>query len=234
MAYLKRRFINVGWMTFVRSTTNCVRMRPLGMKTPASLWHPSMRRYDPNPPAWQYPEGAEVRRLESTGQLLLNGRRWQVAGPLCQRTGATGATRSADPGVLLRYSHPRTRPGQGAERKRRRHNRLGKRKAFPTFPSCGWRRPIRLKKPISVKDVWRRFVKDVPELYNFSRAVSQSKYVGLYRLREKLWCRVPAPDFQSGEAGFQTRLKAGVTKFGALALVPGRLPSGRRLFPQPL
>jgi len=30
---------------------------------------------------------------------------------------------------------------------------------------------------------------------------------------------VPAPDFKSGEVGFQTRLNARVIKFGALALV---------------
>jgi transposase InsO family protein len=71
------------WLDDFRQEYNHLRPHEaLGMKTPASLWHPSVRRYDPNPPAWQYPEGAEVRRLESTGQLLLHGRRWQVAGPL--------------------------------------------------------------------------------------------------------------------------------------------------------
>jgi transposase InsO family protein len=70
------------WLDDFRQEYNHLRPHEaLGMKTPASLWHPSVRRYDPNPPAWQYPEGAEVRRLESTGQLLLHGRRWQVAGP---------------------------------------------------------------------------------------------------------------------------------------------------------
>ena len=29
----------------------------LGMETPASHWRPSERRYDPNPPAWEYPAG---------------------------------------------------------------------------------------------------------------------------------------------------------------------------------
>jgi transposase InsO family protein len=71
------------WLDNFRQEYNQVRPHEaLGMKTPASLWHPSTRRYDPNPPTWQYPEGAEVRRLESSGQLLLDGRRWQVAGPL--------------------------------------------------------------------------------------------------------------------------------------------------------
>jgi hypothetical protein len=52
------------------------------MQTPASLWKPSLQRYDPDPPSWKYPDGAEVCRLEKTGQLTLNGRRWQVAGAL--------------------------------------------------------------------------------------------------------------------------------------------------------
>ena len=71
------------WLDDFRQEYNHLRRHEaLAMKTPASLWHPSARRYDPSPPAWQYAEGAEVRRLESTGQLLLHGRRWQVAGPL--------------------------------------------------------------------------------------------------------------------------------------------------------
>jgi transposase InsO family protein len=71
------------WLDDFRQEYNHVRPhQALQMKTPASLWHRSARRYDPNPQPWQYPEGADVRRLESTGRLLLNGRRWQVAGPL--------------------------------------------------------------------------------------------------------------------------------------------------------
>lgn len=54
----------------------------LGMKTPASLWTPSPRAYQPHPPEWQYPEGAEVHRLEPGGQLKLDGKRWQLCGPL--------------------------------------------------------------------------------------------------------------------------------------------------------
>ena len=54
------------------------------MQTPASLWQPSPQPYHPDPPPWQYPEQAEIHRLEKTGQLTLNGRRWQVAGPLAE------------------------------------------------------------------------------------------------------------------------------------------------------
>ena len=51
----------------------------LGMKTPASLWHPSERRYQGNPPAWEYEAGAEVRRLGGAGQMTLQGRRWEIS-----------------------------------------------------------------------------------------------------------------------------------------------------------
>jgi transposase InsO family protein len=71
------------WLDDFREDYNHVRPHEaLGMRTPASLWRPSPQRYDPHPPNWQYPEGAEVQRLETTGQLTLHGRRWQVAGPL--------------------------------------------------------------------------------------------------------------------------------------------------------
>ncbi len=71
------------WLDDFRQEYNVVRPHEaLDMKTPASLWKPSLRPYVPDPPPWQYPEGAEVHRLEKTGQLTLNGRRWQVAGAL--------------------------------------------------------------------------------------------------------------------------------------------------------
>jgi hypothetical protein len=73
------------WLDSFRYEYNYLRPHEaLGMKTPASLWQPSLRRYDPNPPAWAYPQGAEVVRLESNGQLKLAGRRWQVAGALAK------------------------------------------------------------------------------------------------------------------------------------------------------
>ena len=41
----------------------------LDMKTPATRYEPSPRKYNPNPPAWEYPEGAHVRRLSVHGCL---------------------------------------------------------------------------------------------------------------------------------------------------------------------
>ncbi len=46
----------------------------LGMKTPASVWIPSPRKYDPQPPPWQYPEGAELVRVRAKGQLWVQGK----------------------------------------------------------------------------------------------------------------------------------------------------------------
>jgi transposase InsO family protein len=73
------------WLDDFRHDYNYIRPhQALGMQTPASLWQPSPQPYDPDPPPWQYPEQAEIHRLEKTGQLTLNGRRWQVAGPLAE------------------------------------------------------------------------------------------------------------------------------------------------------
>ncbi|MBB5065690.1 IS481 family transposase [Granulicella mallensis] len=71
------------WLDAFRHEYNHLRPHEaLGMKTPASRWHKSNKPYDPNPPAWQYPTDAVVQCLEPSGQLKLDGRRWQVCGPL--------------------------------------------------------------------------------------------------------------------------------------------------------
>jgi transposase InsO family protein len=71
------------WLDDFRQDYNHVRPHEaLGMQTPASVWQPSSQPYDPDPSPWLYPDGAEVHRLEKTGQLTLQGRRWQVAGAL--------------------------------------------------------------------------------------------------------------------------------------------------------
>jgi len=71
------------WLDRFRHDHNHLRPHEaLGMRTPASLWRPSTRRYDSCPPQWQYPEGAEVHRLDPIGRIRLGGRRWQVARPL--------------------------------------------------------------------------------------------------------------------------------------------------------
>jgi hypothetical protein len=49
------------------------------MKTPASVWSRSERRYRPNPPVWEYNSGAEVRRLTAQGRLNCEGRSWEIS-----------------------------------------------------------------------------------------------------------------------------------------------------------
>jgi transposase InsO family protein len=67
------------WLDEFREEYNQVRPHEaLGMKTPGSVWYPSPRRYDPNPPEWEYGSGREVERLGPHGQLKLEGRWWQV------------------------------------------------------------------------------------------------------------------------------------------------------------
>jgi transposase InsO family protein len=51
----------------------------LGMRTPASLWKRSARRYQTNPSVWEYQEGAEVRKLTGTGRLSVEGRSWEIS-----------------------------------------------------------------------------------------------------------------------------------------------------------
>jgi transposase InsO family protein len=67
------------WLDEFREEYNQVRPHEaLGMKTPASVWSPSPRRYHPNPLEWEYGSGSEVQRLGPHGQLKLEGRWWQV------------------------------------------------------------------------------------------------------------------------------------------------------------
>ena len=68
------------WLDEFRHEYNHLRPHEaLGMQVPASCWWASARRYDPHPPAWQYPQGAEVKRLGTQGQLKLEGARWEIS-----------------------------------------------------------------------------------------------------------------------------------------------------------
>lgn len=126
------------WLDDFRREYNELRPHEaLAMKTPASVWHRSTRRYEPHPPPWQYPEGAEVRRLESNGRLLLDGHRWQVAGPLAEELVQLVRV---DQRVLVFYCQTLIReldltPGQ--EGKDGGTAALENAQRFPTFPSCG-------------------------------------------------------------------------------------------------
>jgi transposase InsO family protein len=68
------------WLDEFRQEYNQVRPHEaLGMRTPASVWQPSPRKYDPNPSAWEYGAGADVRPISVDGDLYLDGRRWPVS-----------------------------------------------------------------------------------------------------------------------------------------------------------
>ena len=68
------------WLDAYRWEYNHVRPHAaLGMKTPASVWHKSERRYDPRPPRWEYPSGTKVLKLDGTGKMDAYGFRWTVS-----------------------------------------------------------------------------------------------------------------------------------------------------------
>lgn len=62
------------WLDAYRREHNQVRPHEaLGMRTPATLWQPSGKRYDPQPARWQYPAGAEVKQVSGKGYLRIGG-----------------------------------------------------------------------------------------------------------------------------------------------------------------
>jgi hypothetical protein len=52
------------------------------MQTPDSRCRPSARRYDANPPRWEYPTGARVLKVDSQGKLTLAGKNWKISNAL--------------------------------------------------------------------------------------------------------------------------------------------------------
>jgi transposase InsO family protein len=67
------------WLDEFRWEHNQVRPHEaLEMRTPASVWQPSPRAYDPQPPRWEYPAGAHVRRLDADGKVNAFGRTWNI------------------------------------------------------------------------------------------------------------------------------------------------------------
>jgi transposase InsO family protein len=68
------------WLDAYRWEHNHVRPHEaLDMQTPATLWRPSSRRYDPQPPRWEYPKGAWVLKVDSQGKLDIRGQKWKVS-----------------------------------------------------------------------------------------------------------------------------------------------------------
>jgi len=68
------------WLDDYRWEHNHVRPHEaLDMKTPASVWTPSAKRYDPHPPRWEYPTGAWVLKVDCQGKLEIKGRKWTIS-----------------------------------------------------------------------------------------------------------------------------------------------------------
>src|ERR1700733_365218 len=72
------------WLDAHRPEHNHVRPHEaLNMKTPATVWRPSPRRYDPQPPCWEYPAGAWVLKVDPQGKIEVQGRKWKIGKALC-------------------------------------------------------------------------------------------------------------------------------------------------------
>ncbi len=73
-------WLEQSWLDGFRHEYNELRPHEaLGMRTPASLWRPSTRAYDPNPPAWDYGDGAELRKVSGNGHIYVGNRPWKVS-----------------------------------------------------------------------------------------------------------------------------------------------------------
>jgi transposase InsO family protein len=67
------------WLDAYRQEHNHVRPHEaLGMQTPAQLWLPSPRPYRPDPPAWEYPPGAWILKVDCQGTIDIKDRRWRI------------------------------------------------------------------------------------------------------------------------------------------------------------
>jgi hypothetical protein len=74
----------------------------LAMRTPASLWRPSPRRYDPHPPAWDYGPTSELRQVNTDGDIHLAQRKWPLAMALRHQT---VELKRVDQRVLVFFCH---------------------------------------------------------------------------------------------------------------------------------
>jgi transposase InsO family protein len=68
------------WLDAYRQEHNEVRPHEaLRMKTPASVWRPSERKYDPHPPQWEYPTGSWVLKVDPQGKVEVRGWKWKIS-----------------------------------------------------------------------------------------------------------------------------------------------------------
>ena len=68
------------WLDEYRHEYNHIRPHEaLDMQTPASRWHPSPRPYNPNPPAWEYPEGAWTLKVDNHGTIDIDQQPYRIS-----------------------------------------------------------------------------------------------------------------------------------------------------------
>jgi transposase InsO family protein len=82
-----QHWLRQDWLNAFRHEYNHLRPHEaLGMQTPASRWRPSPRAYDPTPAAWDYGQGAEVRRIDAVGHIYLSNQPWHISRALASQT----------------------------------------------------------------------------------------------------------------------------------------------------
>ena len=68
------------WLDEFRREHNHIRPHEaLQMQTPASRWRPSPRSYNPNPPAWQYPEDAWTLKIDNHGTIDIHEQPYRIS-----------------------------------------------------------------------------------------------------------------------------------------------------------
>jgi len=78
----------------------------LAMAVPVDRYRPSQRRYSTNPPQWDYAEGSDVRRLNSSGCLYYRGTNYFVCEALAAQT---VLCQDFDGRLLVTYRHMHVR-----------------------------------------------------------------------------------------------------------------------------
>ena len=125
------------WLAQFRREYNEVRPHEaLQMETPASRWRPSERSYQPQPPAWEYPAGMEVKRLNEAGCLWEGGRHWFVSEALAGEW--VGLERLPLDTIAVRFRHMYVRELEAT------HSLVRPPARSPTGP----RHPYRLKRRV--------------------------------------------------------------------------------------
>jgi transposase InsO family protein len=73
-------WLEQSWLDAFRQEYNQLRPHEaLAMQTPASRWHPSPKAYDAHPPEWDYGPGAELRKVNTCGEITIHDTPWRVS-----------------------------------------------------------------------------------------------------------------------------------------------------------